>query len=160
VLLHCLRDPKLHAIMTSDDVQARYDALNEILRLEPVIGNIYRLAHEPVTVKSEEQDITIPPGERIAFHIYDVNVDEKSVGDHPTCIDPDRELEKGVYRSVLGFGAGPHRCAGEHLALAETDIFIQKLLKVPGLRIESGPEITRNDTVEGYEIHNMIVMVD
>ena len=49
---------------------------------------------------------------------------------------------------------------GEHLALAETDVFISKLLQVPGLRIEDGPDIIRNETVEGYEVNNLIVAVD
>jgi len=160
VLLHCIRDDRLREIMTSEDTEARYEALNEILRLEPVIGKIYRKAHEPVTVKSNGTEVTISEGERIAFHIYDVNVDAKAAGEHPTNLHPHRELEKGVYRSMLGFGSGPHRCAGEHLALAETDVFIHKLLKVPGLRIESGPEIIRNDTVEGYEVNNLILAVD
>jgi len=160
VLLHCMKDAKLREIMMSDNTEARYEALNEILRLEPVIANIYRKAHEPVTVKSEGKEVTIPPGERIAFHIYDVNVDAKAAGETPERIHPHRELEKGVYRSMLGFGSGPHRCAGEHLALAETDVFIHKLLKLSGLRIESGPDIVRNDTVEGYEINGMIVAID
>jgi len=160
VLLHCMKDAKLREIMLSDDTNARYEALNEILRLEPVIANIYRKAHEPVTVKSEGREVTIPSGERIAFHIYDVNVDAKAVGETPTHIHPHREMEKGVYRSMLGFGSGSHRCAGEHLAIAETDIFIHDILKIPGLRIESGPDIIRNDTVEGYEINNLIVAVD
>jgi cytochrome P450 len=160
VLLHCMKDAKLREIMLSDDTNARYEALNEILRLEPVIANIYRKAHEPVTVKSEGQEVTIPPGERIAFHIYDVNVDAKAAGEAPEKLNPHRTMEKGVYRSMLGFGSGSHRCAGEHLAIAETDIFIHDLLKVPGLRIESGPDIIRNDTVEGYEINNLIVAVD
>jgi len=160
VLLHCMKDEKLRAIMASDDAKARHDALNEILRLEPVIANIYRKPKDAITVKSEGEDVIIQPGERIAFHIYDVNVDPQSVTDSPHQLHPHRELEKGVYRSMLGFGSGPHRCAGEHLALAETDVFIHKLLKLPGLRIESGPDIVRNDTVEGYEVNNMIVAVN
>ncbi len=160
VLLHCLKDEKLRAIMMSDDMNARYEALNEVLRLEPVIANIYRKAHEPVTVKSNGGDVTIPADERIAFHIYDVNVDAKVAGEAPEKLHPHREMEKGVYRSMLGFGSGSHRCAGEHLAIAETDIFIHDILKVPGLRIESGPDIIRNDTVEGYEINNLILAVD
>ncbi|HNE04452.1 MAG TPA: cytochrome P450, partial [Anaerolineales bacterium] len=91
---------------------------------------------------------------------YDVNADAKAVGETPEKLNPHRELEKGVYRSMIGFGSGPHRCAGEHLALAETDVFIQKLLKLPGIRIESGPNIIRNDTVEGYEVNDLIVAVD
>ena len=160
VLLHCMKNEKLRVIMTSEDAKARYDALNEILRLEPVIANIYRKPKDAVTVKSEGQDVTIRPGERIAFHIYDVNVDPQAVTDSPHQLHPHRELEKGVYRSMLGFGSGSHRCAGEHLAIAETDVFIHKLLKLPGLRIESGPDIVRNDTVEGYEVNNMIVAIN
>jgi cytochrome P450 len=160
VLLHCMEDAKLREIMISENVEARYQVLNEILRLEPVIGNLYRKTSESVTVRSEGRDVTIPAGERIAFHVYDVNVDQKAAGDAPECLHPQRELEKGVYRSMLGFGSGPHRCAGEHLALAETDIFIHRLLKVPGLRIESGPDIRYNAMVEGYEVNDMIVAVD
>ena len=160
VLDHCMKNPKLREIMESDNAEARYEALNEILRLEPVIGKLYRKVHEPVTVKTQGKDVTIPAGERIAFHVYDVNADRTAAGEAPERLHPHRELEKGVYRSMLGFGSGPHRCAGEHLALAETDVFINKLLKVPGLRIESGPNIRRNDTVEGYEVNDMILAVD
>jgi cytochrome P450 len=160
VLLHCMQDPRLRAIMTSDDQEARYEALNEILRLEPVIGKLYRKSEEPLHVKSGGQEMTIPPGEKITFHVYDVNADAKAVGEQPNKLHPHRELEKGVYRSMIGFGSGPHRCAGEHLALAETDVFIHKLLQVPGLCVESGPNIRRNDTVEGYEVNDLILKVD
>lgn len=160
VLLHCMQDANLRAIMLADDQEARYEALNEILRLEPVIGKLYRSSEEPLTVKHDGTELTIPPGEKIIFHVYDVNVDQKAAGEQPNKLHPHRELEKGVYRSMIGFGSGPHRCAGEHLALAETDVFIHKLLKVPGLRIESGPDIKRNDTVEGYEVNDLIVKVD
>ena len=160
VLLHCLRDEKFRNIMMSDNTSARYEALNEILRLEPVIGKLYRRTHEPVTLTSEGQEVTIPEGEKITFHVYDVNVDSKAVRESPTQLHAQRQMEKGVYRSMIGFGSGPHRCAGEHLALAETDIFINKILQIPGLRIESGPNIMRNDTVEGYEVNDLILAVD
>jgi cytochrome P450 len=87
-------------------------------------------------------------------------VDQRAAGTQPNALQPHRDLEKGVYRSMLGFGSGSHRCAGEHLALAETDVFIHKLLKMPGLCIESGPHIRRNDTVEGYEVNDLILKVD
>jgi|SoiMetStandDraft_2_1073263.scaffolds.fasta_scaffold28893_1 cytochrome P450 len=160
VLLHCLRDEKFRKIMTSDNTNARYEALNEILRLEPVIGKLYRRTHEPVTVNSDGKEITIPEGEKITFHVYDVNVDSNAVRESPTQLHAHRKLEKGIYRSLIGFGSGPHRCAGEHLALTETDVFIHKILQLPGLRIESGPNIIRNDTVEGYEVNDLILVVD
>lgn len=155
-----MRDEKFHKIMMSDNLSAHYEALNEILRLEPVIGKLYRRTHEQVTVMSDEKEITISEGEKITFHVYDVNVDSNAVSESPTQLHAHRKLEKGVYRSLIGFGSGPHRCAGEHLALAETDVFITKLLQVPGLRVESGPNITRNDTVEGYEVNDLILTVD
>jgi cytochrome P450 len=160
VLLHCLRNPKFQEIMTSDNLSARYEALNEILRLEPVIGKLYRSTHSPVSISSEGQQVTIQPGEKITFHVYDVNVDPQAVKEQPAHLHAHREMEAGVYRSLIGFGSGLHRCAGEHLALAETDVFIHKMLKIPGLRIQSGPDIVRNDTVEGYEVQNMVIAVD
>ena len=160
VLLHCMRDEKFRAIMLSDDVPARYEALNEILRLEQVIGRLHRTTPEPVIVTSDGREVTIPEGERITFHVYDVNVDPKAVRESPGQLHAHRQLEKGIYRSMIGFGSGPHRCAGEHLALAETDVFINKILQVPGLRIESGPNIIRNETVEGYEVNDLILIVD
>lgn len=134
--------------------------MNEILRLEPVIGKLYRTTHEPVTVMSDGREVTIPEGEKITFHVYDVNVDSNAVRESPRQLHAQRKLEKGIYRSLIGFGSGPHRCAGEHLALAETDVFISKILQVPGLRIESEPNILRNDTVEGYEVNELILAVD
>jgi cytochrome P450 len=160
VLLHCMKDAKLREIMLSDNAEARYEALNEILRLEPVIANIYRKPKVDVNLQSDGRQYTIPAGEKIAVHIYDINTDAKATGEKPETLNPHRTLEKGVYRSMMGFGSGPHRCAGEHLALAETDVFIQKLLKQKGLRIENQPNIIRNDTVEGYEVNDLIVAVD
>jgi cytochrome P450 len=160
VLLHCMKDAKLRQIMLSDNVEARYEALNEILRLEPVIGKLYRKPKTNVNIHSDGKQYTIPAGEKITVHIYDVNADEQATGKQPEILNPQRTLEKGVYRSMMGFGSGPHRCAGEHLALAETDVFIQKLLKQKGMRIESEPNIIRNDTVEGYEVNDLIVAVD
>ena len=78
----------------------------------------------------------------------------------PLQLHPHRELERGVSRSLVSFGAGPHRCAGEFIALAETDVFVRRLLALPGLRIEVSPTITRNDTIDGYEIRQMMIAVD
>ena len=61
---------------------------------------------------------------------------------------------------MVSFGAGPHRCAGEFIALAETDVFVRRLLALPGLRIEDGPTVTRNDNIDGYEVRRMMIAVD
>ena len=160
VLMHALENPKVREALTSPDIDVRYEALHEILRLEPVIGKIKRKALEPVSVTSDGETHNIPVDARIEFHVYDVNADAQAVGAEPERIHPHRDLEKGAYRSLIGFGSGSHRCAGEHLAIAETDIFIRKLLSLKGLHVETGPEIKYNQTVEGYEIDNYIIAVD
>jgi cytochrome P450 len=160
VLLHALEKPVIHTALTSDDINVRYEALHEILRLEPVIGKIKRRVIEPVSVTSNGETHHIPTDARIEFHVYDVNADAESVKDEPERLHPHRQLDKGTYRSMIGFGSGPHRCAGEHLAIAETDVFIRKLLALKGLRVEQQPEIIYNKTVEGYEINDLIIAVD
>jgi cytochrome P450 len=55
---------------------------------------------------------------------------------------------------------GPHRCAGEFIAIAETDLFLQQFLRLPGLRIVQEPEMGMNDTIKGYEFRNFIVAID
>ncbi|MBC7877716.1 MAG: cytochrome P450 [Anaerolineales bacterium] len=160
VLMHALEKPHIHAALTSDDISARYEALHEVLRLEPVIGKIKRKVIEPVSVNSNGETHHIPTDAKIEFHVYDVNADAQSVEAEPERLHPHRDLEKGTYRSLIGFGSGPHRCAGEHLAIAETDVFIRKLLALKGLRIEKQPDIIYNKTVEGYEINDLIIAVD
>lgn len=160
VLMHALENPRIRAELTSDDINVRYNALHEILRLEPVIGKIKRKVVEPISVVSDGETHHIPADAKIEFHVYHVNADEESVGEEPERVNPHRNLAKGTYRSAIGFGSGPHRCAGEHLAMAETDVFIRKLLALKGLRVTRQPDIIRNETVEGYEINNYMVEVD
>jgi cytochrome P450 len=161
VLIHALENLKVREALTSENIDVRYEALHEILRLEPVIGKIKRkVINEPVTVTSGGETHNIPVDAKIEFHVYDVNADAQAVGESPEQNCPHRELDKGTYRSLIGFGSGPHRCAGEHLAIAETDIFIRKLLSLKGLHVKHQAEIKYNKTVEGYEIDNYIVGVD
>ena len=160
VLMHALEKPAVRKALTSPEQAVRFEALHEILRLEPVIARIQRTTPVPVNVNSNGETHTIPAGPKISFHVHEVNVDEQAAGTDPEHLQPHRELERGTYRSLIGFGSGPHRCAGEHLAIAETDVFIRKLLALKGLRLTSKPEIARNETVEGYEISNFRVAVD
>ena len=57
----------------------------------------------------------------------------------------------------MSFGDGHHRCPGSFVALQESDIFLQKLLALPNLRIERAPDLGWNDTVKGYELRNFML---
>jgi cytochrome P450 len=96
----------------------------------------------------------------VELDVAEINVDPGVAGAEPERIDPDRHIPRGVPRSVMGFGAGPHRCAGEFIALAETYVFMRRLLRVPGLAIEREPAIVRNDNIEGYELRDFIIRCD
>lgn len=156
---HISQRPDLQEILRNGDEDARMKMLHEILRLEPVIGKLYRKTTEPVTVTSEGTAHTIPADTLIHFYVYDGNTDEPATGACPYHLQTDREVGKGVSRSLLSFGAGSHRCAGEFVALYESDVFLRKLFALP-IRVESGPEVNRNDTVEGYEFRNYWLVLD
>ena len=53
-----------------------------------------------------------------------------------------------------------HRCPGAYIALQETDIFLQRLLRVDGLRIVKKPSVTWNALVTGYELRDFVLAVD
>ncbi len=156
----CMQRPELRALMLNGDQEARLEFLHEMLRLEPVVGVIKRRTPEPVTVTSAEPPVTIPAGALIDFHVYDINADARAVPHEPLRLSPHRELERGVPRSLAGFGAGLHRCAGEFIALAETDVFLRRLLALESLRVVSGPTLSRNPTVNGYELRDFIIAVE
>ena len=160
VLWHCLQRPEFKDLMLTAPVETRYDFLHEVLRLEPVIATIKRRTLEATTLVSEGLTHTIPAGTVVSFHVYDINADALVLKQAPLQLHPSRELERGVSRSLVSFGAGPHRCAGEFVALAETDVFVRRLLALPGLRLESGPTVTRNDIIDGYEVRQMMIAVD
>ena len=160
VIWHCLQRSEFKELMLTASVEKRYEFLHEVLRLEPVIATLKRRTLEATTLVSEEVTHTIPAGNVLTFHIYDINADAVILKQNPLKLEPERQLERGVSRSFVGFGAGPHRCAGEFIALAETDVFVRCLLALPGLRIESGPSVTRNDAIGGYEIRKMLLAVD
>lgn len=44
--------------------------------------------------------------------------------------------------------------------MVETDIFLGKLLALPGVRMHSPPRAGANDAIGGYTLRDMIVEVD
>ncbi|MBI4314764.1 MAG: cytochrome P450 [Chloroflexi bacterium] len=157
VFWHCMLHPELRELMLTADQETRYEFLNEALRLEPVIARLSRRALSDITVTSDGQTVTIPAGDRIDFHLYEINADARTVADAPRALHPHRDLGAGVPRAVMGFGSGMHKCAGEFVAIAETDVFLRRLLALDGLRIEQEPTLNRNELIEGYELRNFII---
>ena len=121
--------------------------LNEIIRLEPVVGHLYRRVQQPIEF-AESGTTTAAEGDLIDLCIRPTNADPATVGADPLDLCPGRDLPPGVDASVLSFGHGAHRCPGQPLALLESAALLERLL-TRDVSIVSEPEITW-DRVAGY----------
>ena len=142
---HLLENDALRMRFLAADREGRITILEEILRLEPVVGMLYRRVGE---------------GAPFELDIRSANGDADAMGECPHSIDPDRERAERVSGAGLAFGDGEHRCPGAGVALAEAEIFLDRLLRVPGLRLERAPDLGWNSLVTGYELRICWLMIE
>ncbi len=155
---HMLDQPELREYYLQATEEERQQVLEELLRLEPVVGHLYRRATGDIRL---DDGTVIPAGDLVNVHIYNVNADEQVTGDLPNAICPGREMRQPkAGAALMSFGDGHHRCPGAYIALQETDIFLQRLLRVPGLKVVQKPTITWNPLITGYEIRDFMVRVE
>jgi len=145
---HLLDDAALRARFLAADEPERHALLEEILRLEPVVGTLFRRTTAAMTL----DDCPIPAGALVAVDLRAVNADPAVSGEAPLALRPDRCQMHRAGAPVMSFGDGHHRCPGSFLAIQEADIFLTRLLAVPGLRREGDPKVGWNDLVTGYEL--------
>ena len=135
---HLLERPELADRFRNSDEAGRIAILEEILRLEPVVGTLYR-----------QREGEAGP---VALDIRAANADAEAMGVCPHRLDPDRERAPRVGGAGLAFGDGAHRCPGAGVALLEAAIFLDRLLHVPGLTMLAPPTIGWNPLITGYEL--------
>jgi len=156
VAWHLLDRPDLRSRYLASGKEEQMAMLEEILRLEPVATLIYRSA--------EASGLTLPegisPGATYAINLRQANVDEAATGPCPFALDPDRAKRMSGNGAYLSFGDGAHRCPGAQLALTETRIFIDRLLRLPGIRLATPPRVDWNDALMSYELRGAIVICD
>jgi cytochrome P450 len=157
---HMLEQPTIRERYLHGDEGERHDVLGEILRLEPVVGRLYRRATADLRLNVGYEPITIPEGSLIVLDTYAVNADEAAVGECPLALVPGRELlAERVGPPVMSFGDGHHRCPGYYVALQESDVFLRRLLALEDLRIERKPSVSWNDLIAGYELRGFAIAV-
>lgn len=148
-----------------DDLRARFLAggeddqlalLEEILRLEPVASQLYRRA----TVAGTFGDDTVGGGELLAVDIRAANTDSSVVGECPYALDPGRAKRQKIVGTYLTFGDGSHRCPGAQVALNESRVFLDRLFRVPGLRLVHEPTLQWCDALGSYEVRDALVACD
>jgi cytochrome P450 len=134
----------------------QFAILEELLRLEPVASMLYRQVDGAASLSSGP----VPDGALIALNLRESNLDEATVGACPYAIDPDRAAKAGIVGAFLSFGDGSHRCPGAQVALTETRVFLDRLMRVPGIRLDAAPDMTWNPSLQSYELRQARVSCD
>lgn len=155
---HLLEDEALRDAYLAADESGRHLVLQEILRLEPVVGHLYRRATRDLRLEDGGATYEIPAGAMLDLNVRAANVDPRAVGREPARACPQRELARGVQPPGLSFGDGGHRCPGAFIAIQESDLFLQRLLRLD-VDIVRRPDLTWNDLIESYEVRGFGVVV-
>lgn len=158
VTWHLLEKGDLRAAFLEADEAGQIAILEEILRLEPIASLLYRRAEEDSV--SDAGAGHFSNGELFALDIRAANTDEAVTGPCPFQIDPERASRMKVTGSYMSFGDGTHRCPGSQVALQETRVFIDRLMRVPGIRLAREPMMTWCEGLMSYELRNAIITCD
>ncbi|MBJ7336363.1 MAG: cytochrome P450 [Mycolicibacterium sp.] len=128
--LELARNPELRATLVADPDQMSV-FVEEIIRLEPPAPMVPRVTTAEVTIG----DITLPPDTMVRLCIAAINRDDSDE------ISTDEVVMDGKVHRHWGFGGGPHRCLGSHLARLELTLVLDEWLKrVPEFSVEPGYE--------------------
>jgi cytochrome P450 len=157
VAWHMLDNADLRRQFLEGDHDAKMAILEEILRLEPIVSTLYRRAPDDVAGKAAE---AWAPGRTYAVSLRHANIDPAAVGACPFALDPARKERQKDQGAFLSFGNGMHRCPGSPLAMNETLAFVDRLLRVPGVRLASTPKVRWVALLATFEISDVLVVCD
>ena len=146
---HLLEDDALRERYLVAGTEERLAILNEVIRLEPVVGHLYRRATAPVPITDGGEEWTVEPGDLVDVCVRAANADPEQGGEEPLTLRPGRSLPGGVNPTVLTFGDGAHKCPGQPLALLEADVLLTRLLR-RSPRLVGEPELGWDNLIEGY----------
>ena len=132
-LLELARNPALrNTLREAPDQMSVF--VEEIVRLEPPAPMLPRVTTAEVTIG----DITLPADTPVRLCIAAINRDDSDE------ISTNDVVMDGKVHRHWGFGGGPHRCLGSHLARMELTLVLDEWLKrIPEFSVETGfePEI-------------------
>ncbi|WP_186243219.1 cytochrome P450 [Mycobacterium simulans] len=132
-LLELARRPQLRAMLRDDPKQIRV-FIEEIVRLEPSAPVAPRITTQIVNVGG----MTLPAGSPVRLCMAAINRDGTDE------VSTDELVMDGKVHRHWGFGGGPHRCLGSHLARLELTLVVGEWLKrIPEFEVAPGytPEI-------------------
>jgi cytochrome P450 len=129
---HLIDDPDLLDRYRSVDVAERRALLEELLRVEPVVGFLRRRVTRPLTVDGPDGPVTLEAGSLVDLRLRIVNDDPEVLGDGGAGVCPGRRLPPSVPAVVMSFGDGHHRCPGGPLADGDRGLLESALRARPG----------------------------
>lgn len=132
-MLELARDPELRRQLCENPDQIRV-FVEEIVRLEPPAPIVPRITTGEVNIGG----VSLPPNTRVRLCLAAINRDESDA------ISVNEVVMDGKVHPHWGFGGGPHRCLGSHLARMELTLIVEEWLKrVPDFELapEANPEI-------------------
>jgi cytochrome P450 len=153
---HLLDDPALLARFRAGDREERQSVLQETLRLEPVVGRLYRRLLSPLTVTVEGSERTLPAGALVDLDLRAVNADAATVVEEPLGLCPGRALPRTVPPALMSFGDGHHRCPGAPIAIMESEIFLSALF-ASDVVADGPPRVAWNPVSQGYDLDRLMV---
>ncbi len=128
--------------MLGEDPSLAPNAVDEIVRFEPITPFTARIAMEDVTFR----DVTFPTDTIVLVCAQTGNRDPDTY-ENPDAFDITREPKR-----VLTFGAGPHYCLGVNLARAEMQEALAYLApRMPDLRLDGEPGYGTIDGIYGLD---------
>lgn len=135
----------------------RHAVLEEIIRLEPPVGHLYRRVRAAEDFSWTEgprggapDGCPFQPGTLVDIDVRAANLDREVFGAHPERMCPERELP-AADRVGLSFGDGAHRCPGSSLAMLETDALLLALLRAQPV-MRTRPAVEWDTLIEGYRL--------
>lgn len=154
--LHLLGDDALRERYLVAGQRERHAILAEIIRLEPVVGHLYRRVQEAIEVTDRGESHTLEPGDLVDVFVRPANADPDAVGEDPLHLCPGRDTASGVNETGLAFGDGAHKCPGQPLAILESDVLLLRLLRRRP-RIVRTPELGWDDLIAGYWLRGFVL---
>lgn len=136
MMIRFCREPEV-ADRLRRDPDAIPAAVEELLRLDGPFISIART----VTRDTELGGQVLKAGEKVIIYWASASRDPAQF-EHPDRFDPERAGNRH-----LAFGAGPHRCAGSHLARMNLRVALEELLpRLDDLRLQEGADIRFHST--------------
>jgi cytochrome P450 len=129
-LLELARNPQLRATLREDPNQIDV-FVEEIVRLEPPAPMLPRVTTAEVTIGN----VTLPANTMVRLCVAAINRDDSDE------ISTNTVVMDGKVHRHWGFGGGPHRCLGSHLARLELRLIVDEWLRrIPEFSVKVGEE--------------------